>query len=620
MASASGSFGSSSGKSSYSDDREENYYKFTEHAYSNPVSALVSTLLTDKDVASSLRGEGDKVAIMSKMNTVYLDTLSSSGSQQYLTFKELEKKLLNCVKNEWGCSECERRIYHLCKYLDSNLDSFICCHHCESSDKTHKKINDRHKNLVRHYKTMTGGNNWIPVIVDSNQILESKDDGHCSNDFLFTNTPTHGQEDDGTPYPHYAYTPSHEFKLPAKRFKLLNGAFQRYTELFYKLFEKVGVDDDIIHSLKTLYSCLDEATYGKQQKPAILWLYEILKHINSNYGETWKSISPVDKFKCVVDAICASPIGEAEGNQSFIGFYHTINNFILDLLEKGNSIKAVIKMITNRNDPTKYRQKTSAPKEAHIAAAEKLCAGLVNTIHTTRELEELGAIRCEKREEDEEKSAASSLSSAFSSMRSSAKSKNKYSGFGKRCMASETKKTIRPTSLKELFELVESKDIYDLKICKNCCNNAYTAKTTLSPDDLSTEVGHLWLYLLGEDGGKRWTWTSKWLDITHLYNVKSGVRNNFHFIVKDARDSLTRYPIKGNCTLPEFLAPKHRNSEKAFQKLTKLTDVSIPKYGVWGNDIAFGKACSMTKDNGELSSNPEFIINNKTVVTIRRAF
>jgi hypothetical protein len=171
-----------------------------------------------------------------------------------------------------------------------------------------------------------------------------------------------------------------------------------------------------------------------------------------------------------------------------------------------------------------------------------------------------------------------------------------------------------------LFELVESGEIYDLKIDKRCCNNAYTAKTTLSPDDLSTDVGHLWLYLLGENGSKRWTWTSKWLDITHLYNVKSNTRNNFHFIVKNARNSLTRYPIKGNCTLPEFLAPKHRNSEKAFQKLTQLTDVSIPNNGFHGNDIAFGKACSMTKDNGELSSNPEFIINNKTIVTIRRAF
>ncbi len=527
MASASGSFGASSGKSSGSDEKKRNYYKFTEHAYSNPVSALVSTLLTDKDVVSSLRGTGDQVAIMPKMNTVYLDTLSSSGSQQYLTFKELEKRLLKCVKNEWGCSECERRIYHLYKYLDSNLDSFICCHHCESSDKTHKKINELHKTLIRQYKTMTGGNNWTPVIVDRYQWVESKEEDDKSNDFLFTNIPTSGRDGDGTPFQHYAYKPSHEFRLPSKRFKLLNGAFQRYTQLFYKLFEKVGVDDDIIHSLKTLHSCLDEATYGKQQKPAILWLYEILDHVNSNYGGNWKSISPKDKFKCVVNAICASPIGEAEGDQSFIGFYHTINNFILDLLEKGKSIQAVIKMISNRNDPTKYRQKTSAPKEAHIAAAEKLCAGLVNTIHTTRELEDLGAIRCEKREEDEEKSAASSLSSAFSSMRSSAKSQNKYSGFGKRCMASEAKRTIRPTSLKELFELVESGDIYDLKISKNGCNNAYTAKTTLSPDDLSTDVGHLWLYLLGEDGGKRWTWTSKWLDITHLYNVKSGVRNNF---------------------------------------------------------------------------------------------
>ena len=109
--------------------------------------------------------------------------------------------------------------------------------------------------------------------------------------------------------------------------------------------------------------------------------------------------------------------------------------------------------------------------------------------------------------------------------------------------------------------------------------------------------------------------TTKWLDITHLYNIKSKTRNNFHFIVKNARNSLIRYPIKGNCTLPEFLAPKHRNSEKAFQKLMKLTDVSIPKH-----DIAFGKACSMTKDNGDLSSSPEFIINNTTTIVISKAF
>ena len=592
--------------------RVENFYKFTKHSYSTPISIHVATLLTNKDLGSSLRGIGDKVAIIPKMNTTYLDNLHSSGSYKYEPFKSLEEVLLKRVKNEWGCSMCIKRIYHLYKYVDSDFNSFICCHHCESSNKLHRKIHDEHISLVRQYKTMSGGNNWVPAIVDRSKMIKTYEGEIVSNDMLFTDTPTSGN-DNYREFSHYAYTPSDEFKLPENKFKMLNKAFIKYTSLFYKLFEKVGVGDDIIDSLKTLYTCLDEATYGKEQKPAVVWLYEILTHANTNYGSNWRVITPADKFKCVVDAICASPIGEAEGDQAFIGFYHTISNFILDLLEKGDSMTAVIKMITNRNDPTKYRQKTAPPKESHIAAAEKLCEGLQNTIHTVRELEELGAICC-RGSKLEEKSAESSLNSAFSSMRTATKTQNKYGGFAKRC-GKGIGRDIRPTTLKELFELVESGDIYDLKISKGCCNNAYTAKTTLAPGDLSTGVGHLWLFLLGESNTQRWTMTTKWLDITHLYNIKSKTRNNFHFIVKNARNSLIRYPIKGNCTLPEFLAPKHRNSEKAFQKLMKLTDVSIPKH-----DIAFGKACSMTKDNGDLSGNPEFIINNTTTIVISKAF
>lgn len=602
-------------------DELMDYAKFTEYSQRTPVSVYVSTLLTDKNVEATLSGVGDNVAILPKMNTTLLDSLSRSDNPNYHRFKELEKTLLKKVKDEWGCTECVNRVYNLYKFVDVDLNSFICCHHKHSCNKLHKKINEIHKSMIRQYKIMSGGNQWIPTIVSRNQASESKDDGIDTNDFLYTNTPTLGSDECGTPYQHYSFTPFEEFEISPRKFKLLNGAFKRYTDLFHKLFEKVGVGTDIIESLKTLYTCLDDATYGKQQKPAIVWLYEILTYVNSKYGNNWNTINPEYKFRCVTDAICASPIGEAEGEQSFIGFYHTINNFILDLLEKGKSIKAVIKMITNRNDPTKYRQKTSAPKEAHIAAAEKLCAGLENTIHTVRELEELGAIRCKGKREEETKSAASSLGSAFASMRSEAKKTNKYSSFAERCSIANRDKIIRPTTLDELFKLVESGDIYDLKICKRSCNNAYTAKTTLLPSDLSTEVGHMWLFLLGERTALRWTMSSKWLDITHLYNVKSGTRNNYHFIVKNARDTLIRHPIKGNCTLPEFLAPKHRNSEKAFQKLTNLTDVIIPKYSsIPGSEIAFGKACSVTKDNGELSSDPEFIINNKTIVTISRGF
>ena len=348
------------------------------------------------------------------------------------------------------------------------------------------------------------------------------------------------------------------------------------------------------------------------------------KHVMKEYN--FMKISNINQLKDfmfnfhnhVIKNICKCSIGEDETGGAYIGFYHTINNNILDLLEKGESMSAVVKMISNRNDPSKYRRKTAAPKMAHIEKGEKLFADLKNTIHTVEELEMYD--HCFKIQSDKA-STGMSVSSAFASMRNEAASnrnKNKYSGFAKRCSGkSDTTNLSEISTMSELIEKIKTGEIYDLKISPKTCSNVYTAKTSLDASDLSMpNIGHLWGYLNHESSnlGQRWSslhFDDSWLDISHFCHIKTNTRENYIMIVKNSRRSLIRYPINSNCCFPEFLAPKHRSVESVFEKLGKMTKVSVPEY----SDIGFGKGTSKTSSKN-LSSNPRLKINHDIIVTI----
>ena len=543
--------------------------------------------------------EGINISILPTMKQKYIDS-------------RIKTNLLYYVKREWNCHICQERVKHMFRMLNKNLTPFIC-KGLKTIDKNtediYSSIRSTQETIRREYIKNTKGEEWDFTIIKANTLYSKE--LYC------------GKDERGEKFIHYAYTPSSytDKLLTNKKTKSIESALQKYFPLFYKMYESLDITPDIIDSFKMMLDLLEKSTYGIQQKPPIQWVLDDICSIYDSHKDGWKSIPLPRQIEIVVKNICKCSIGEDETGGAYIGFYHTINNNILDLLEKGESMSAVVKMISTRNDPNKYRRKTAAPKMAHIEKGEKFFADLENTIHTTDELETYD--HCFKIQSNKA-SLGMSISSAFESMRDEARSKknkNKYSSFSKRCGGKTDKSTdlSRISTMGEIIEKIKTGEIYDLKISPNVCSNVYTAKTTLDPSDLSMpHIGHFWGYLNNESTNLARRWSSlyfndSWLDITHFCHIKTNTRENYIMIVKDSKRSLNKYPVQGNCCFPEFLAPKHRSVESVFEKLGKMTKISVPKCG----ETAFGKGTSKTSTD-RLSSNPTFKINHDIIMTISR--
>jgi hypothetical protein len=571
---------------------EIDYTTRAKHYTNNTIEAFNKKL----SIITAQTDIGKNVAILPTMKQKYIDT-------------QLKTNLLYYIKKEWNCHICQERVKHMFRSLDKNLKSFIC-KDMKSIDKNtaeiYTSIGLTQDSIRKNYIQSTNGKEWDFTIVVKHT--------------LYSNLLYQGADDHGNKYVHYAYTPNAytDPSIHKKQLKSISNAFHKYFPLFYGMYEKLDITQEIIDSFKTMLDLLEKSTYGIQQKPSIQWILDDISSIYESYKDGWKNIPIARKIEFIIKNICKCSIGEDETGGAYIGFYHTINNNILDLLEKGESMSAVVKMISNRNDPSKYRRKTAAPKMAHIEKGEKLFADLENTIHTVEELEMLD--HCFKIQSDKA-STGMSVSSAFASMRNEAASnrnKNKYSGFAKRCSGkSDTTNLSEISTMSELIEKIKTGEIYDLKISPKTCSNVYTAKTSLDASDLSMpNIGHLWGYLNHESSnlGQRWSslyFDDSWLDISHFCHIKTNTRENYIMIVKNSRRSLSRFPINSNCCFPEFLAPKHRSVESVFEKLGKMTKVSVPEY----SDIGFGKGTSKSSSK-HLSSNPRLKINHDIIITI----
>lgn len=564
------------------------YDDFMKHGLETPVKIFTSTYSTSND------GNFNTIAVMASMRHQYLSV-------------PLKHKIMELIYEEWECSYCRDNCQRLLKFVDKDHKPLLCANYALSSNPLHKEIYKTACELVRDYKQTTKGVIWDFIIIDSDLTGTTRStDGNIIEDILFTKSSEFGKcYKTKEPFVHYAYTPSDTCVITCTNSMIMSKAFQKYFTRIYELYNNFPIDADMIDSLKTLLSLLDVATYGSTQKFAVQWLHDNILAIYEKYNTTWDKLSPTIKMQCVIDTIGRSSKGEGENDQSYIGSYHTISGFISDILENATSMKAAVRLIEARNNPSTYRRKTAAPKAVHIAAAEALCTDFENTIHTVKEIEELGAVCCKERDSSGGGGAAAG---AFASMKADIPKKNKYSSFGKRCSAAP-----RPTTLKELMKMVERGEIYDIKVDKSCGSNVYTSKTTMDRSDMCVE--HPWLFLNNESKTLRWSSFSRWLPVSHIYNIKGGKRDNFHFIVKNARQTLARWPIKGNCTLPEFLAPKHRVAESAFAKLEKLTTITVPTYG----EISLGKGFSRIRDNGDLHVDAILLINNVNTLTIKKS-
>ena len=480
---------------------------------------------------------------------------------------EAKHHFTNDILEEWNCRECKNRLHKFRTYIDANGNPIFCNLNHSARSNLQKSINNKCKRLIAEYSKEFEFR-WLFKLVTSNTLLKLEEGNEVGT---------------GRPYLHYAYTPtSISDNISCYDIEWLQKALKKYSPLINNLLIKVGKINEILSSCKELKELLIKSVYGKTQVPAVDWFIKILdkvKIINNN----WKDIHFSKQLKIIADTICTSPYCEGDSDSAHLGFYHTINGFILDILENGYTPSGVVKMIEERNNPYNYRRKTAAPSEGNIQAAEKLCQNLVNTIETISQLETHEG--CVKIVSDNQ----TSVSNAFAEMRKE-NNKNKYGSFAERMNNS---KPSTANTLSEIIKDIKSGIITKIDIDTTVLNKVYTAHTSLNNSDLSVNCGHLWGYLTGNNSFNNLE------TITHIYHFKTGRFNNIMFIIKNARSHILQYPIKGNCMFPEFLAPKHRSCEKAVEKLNKMTNIQIPK----GNEsISFGVGTSVAFSDGRLNN------------------
>lgn len=468
------------------------------------------------------------------------------------------------ILSEWNCRVCKNRLHRLRTFIDIDGEPVFCNLSHDDRSELQKSINKKCYSLINAYNQLDF--KWKFVIV--------------KKDTLYT--PYEGvDKNTGEKYQHYSYKTNFiSDNLSESDEKLLQKALNKYSNLLNALLLKVGPINDILHSCQELNGLLIKSVYGKTQVPAVEWFIKILKKVMPINNE-WKNIHFTTQLKIIAETICTSPYCEGDSDSAHIGFFHTINGFILDILENGKSPEAVIKIIEERNDPHFYRRKTAAPSQGNIQAAEKLCENLVNTIETIEQLEKHpGCIKIKANIVNN-----GSMSSAFAQMRNDNQS-NKYGSFSKRinCYKNSTAST-----LSEIIADINSGIITNIDIETNTHSTVYTANTTLAQDDLSVKCGHLWAFV----NDNRFKAIES---VSHIYHFKINRFNNIMFILKNSRATLTHRPIQHNCMFPEFLAPKHRACEKAVEKLNSLTSVKIPQY----QEISLGIGTSAGYTDGLL--------------------
>jgi hypothetical protein len=502
------------------------------------------------------------------------------------------------LASEWGCSTCVRRLHTLRNFVGADGKAVFCrlAHPCRTDLQA--ELNGKCEKIISEFNKRYGADfRWDFEIVTTETIFKpfEKSGKGCDWEKM-------GQ------YRHYSYVPtSVTGDLSTHERIWIPKALTKYSPLISNLLSKIGSIGNMITSCNILTELLNKATYAKNQIPAIKWFIDLLNKA-AVIRDQWDWIPFNERLAILADVICKSSITEGDSGSAHIGFFHTINGFILDIIENGKSPEGVVKMLEERNSPDKYRRKTGEAKEGHIQAAEKLIGAHEHPtmVETISELEShSGCVKIISKP-PVATPATQTSSGAFAQMRASNKKSSKYGGFASRMTENEPSKA---HSFSEIMEDIASGKISKVEISTKNLETLYTAKTPINDSDLAFgSLGHLWSFggRIGYDrtASGELVWKPRqiyggygyggpvttWYNVTHIYPFKTTKHHAVLFAIENSHHK--SHSIKGNCLFPEFFAPKHRAAEKAIEKLNTMTRISIPSpttpisYGV-GSSVGF---------------------------------
>ena len=561
------------------DERSKRYY---EYLHASEASKIPVIRVTTKG--------GTDISLLIKMPSSLIGNLGETSN------------ISSEIVCEWGCSTCVRRLHTLRNFIGSDGKAVFCRLAHPSRTDLQSQLNGKCEKIISEFNKRYGADfRWDFQIV--------------THDTMFHPTEKSGnQVEDSEGYRHYSYVPSSvSGQLSHYEAIWIPKALTKYSLLISNLLNKIGSIGNMITSCSILSELLKKATYAKNQAPAVDWFINLLKKI-AVIRDQWNWIPFNERLAILAEVICQASITEGDSGSAHIGFFHTINGFVLDIIENGKSPEGVVKMLEERNAPDKYRRKTGEVKEAHIKAAEKLIGQHEHptSVETISELEtHQGCVKITSKPTPASPATQTS-SGAFAQLRASSKNSSKYGGFASRMAENEPSKA---TSFSEIMNDVASGKISGVEISTKNLETLYTAKTPIDNSDLANgSLGHLWSF-----GGRigynktasgEVAWKPKqiyggygyggpvttWYNVTHIYPFKTATRHSILFAIENSY--LKSDTIKGNCLFPEFFAPKHHAAEKAIEKLNTLTRICVPS----GEQLSYGVGSSVGFDDGKLTT------------------
>jgi len=550
---------------------------------------------------AKLRGTEDDVAVILKMD------INSGDDAWRADLATQRKKIHTKIKREWQCQTCADRMRNAFIYVDKNGKS-VLCPVSEGRTPLQKNVHDLCDTYINSYINAwhNRGLHWQYEIVRA--------------DTLYAHAPTWdlAKKSTETAWRHYSWVPEensealseHCLKDGSNILELLEKALNKYCPMMIKLSEEMLSDGpEMLRSMELIRELLLKASYGKQQVAAVDWIIKYIKTVIAIRSD-WNSLRWNQKINCVIKAVCDCSLSIADDDSGDVlcGLFHSVNGNVLSLLQKGESPQAVVRMIEERNDPRNYKQTTAPPKAVHIEKAANLFKGFKATMHTTSQLEQLPGCATVKAGPSDD------VDDVFGAMAAEAKtrkkSKQKYSGFASR-MSGKVKGD--PTNMRELMEGIRDGSITKLEMIPSS-HTVYTADwegENLKSSDFC--VPHLWIFISDNRFGRY-----NFMELTHVYRLKTTNRENYFFIIKDARNTLYSKPFTTNCTLSEFLATKHQKTAgKPFHALKDKTKIQIPP--AFRGSLSLGTGCSVDKDDS-LMSTMRFRINGKEVCIRKNGF
>lgn len=338
----------------------------------------------------------------------------------------------------------------------------------------------------------------------------------------------------------------------------------------------------ILESLELLLSLLPKVTYGDKIQKSTEWF---LKYMKMYLGAT----NQKDKDIIVLKALLNQYMVDGYGEEPIVATnLKQTKDTVLKAMSCAHSESALVNMLTKLFNPTTYMRRTAAPSEGSLSVAMGIFKD-ANFSTTVMSLSNMHKYGIKAPPSEDSSSSGGDAMSTWGAMRDGLEAsrtkgqRGGAAGFAKRSGATSAASFVPPTTINELFDMIDNLPGLKVKVDYK----SHAVMLTEYPDTANDLFKFEFLWAFQNNGGPMSSYgiPTRFHTITAMTPPGSMGRNVF-FGIKDAymRGS------PGNTCFPTFLKEGiQRKAGSAFESLNKSTSAKIP---TGGGPLALGVGTS----------------------------